>query len=561
LQRGNETQLHQGPSVRWKTELLAAGLTLAGLCGALALGWASDGIFHGDDISHYDMAYGSWDDPHLLLHFWARPGYNIPTMFVARWFQMPGCRVFSSLLTTLVAYMSFRIARRIWPDRWETALAPLLVWLQPETMTLAITTLTETPAAVYMSMGAWLWLRGNPVWACGFWSPMFLTRVETMGLAPLLAGLCIHDAIRRQGRWSKALKAPWLWAAAGVALWAPVAYIVAAWAVNLPADLHLFNIFGRNYTNIYGQGSWGHYLVVWPIGVGIGVFVLVCAGTMRVRGRGWGIALLLWGLFLLQTVIYRYGWFASGGYGRFMVTVAALAGAMAAGGVGFLLRQSPRAVSVGAWVLALGMAAGAVLAFPVVPAWVAYALIALLCIGAVGLTILKGPVGRKRAGKIALGGVCVVIALHAAIRIRPLPLEPDAYHEAAREVFLDLREQGLDENPMLTSYSVVSMWRSRPPMFYQSLLDDGDTYLGARQDWRTAQEGTVFLFENRPRHRRQGLQYEKLLGDLARYGREVARAGAGRAWSAAWVRNGQEAPPVSGEAPDSEGIVPESTRQ
>ena len=209
-----------------RRRVLALGLTLGGLAGALWLGAASDGFFQDDDITHYRFARGAWDDPVSRWHRWARPGYNLPTMVVAHFFGMSGCRAFSALLTAATALLAYGIARRL--NLPLAFLAPALVWAQPETMKLATTTLTETPAALYLALGVWLYLRGRRVLACAAFSPMFVTRYETMALAPVLLAALALDSRRRGGPgWGWMLKGAWAPAYLAALLWAPAGYAAA----------------------------------------------------------------------------------------------------------------------------------------------------------------------------------------------------------------------------------------------------------------------------------------------------------------------------------------------
>ncbi|MFP4355956.1 MAG: hypothetical protein ACLFUJ_12600 [Phycisphaerae bacterium] len=523
----------------WRIELAALALTLAGLAVSLVMGYLSDGVFHGDDISHYGLAYYSWGDPHKMLHFWARPGYNIPAMFAARLGGMAACRAFSALQTALVAWMAFRIARLVWPARWPIALAPLLVWMQPETMTLSITTLTETTAAVYMAMAVWFWLRRRRVVACLFFSPMFLTRVETMGLVPIIAGGVIGAAWLEAGRSVRKMFArPWAWGCVAALLWAPVAYCAAAWIVDLPADLHLFNIAGREYDDIYGSGTWGHYVVMWSLSIGGGLFALLIPGTMRLNRRYWMLAGMAWGLFALQTIIYRYGLFASGGYGRFMVTVAAPAGALAAGGV--LRMLEIRRIWLAWWVwlfsciLLLGLAVWQAVT---VPTWL---LTTGFCVVGFGVPLLaialQAPMGRA-AGLAAVG--MAILANAVQLGATTGPLHGDEYHRATLQTYRKLEQKGLADNKILTTYSIVALWRMQHPEFYSSGYPD--QFSRAAREWAQARPGTIFLLENRLRHARQGKDWALLRKSLKTHGRLVARSRQQQAWAEAWIRTDQSA--------------------
>ena len=133
--------LHQpaGPPRGGWERYLAAVLTLAGLAAAIVLGLLSEGVYHDDDITHYHFALDGWTDARAMLHWWGRPGYNLPTAVAAHFFGVTGCRIFSALQTAAVAWLAYCIARQIAgrggdSGRWA-ALAPLLVWAQPLVLT------------------------------------------------------------------------------------------------------------------------------------------------------------------------------------------------------------------------------------------------------------------------------------------------------------------------------------------------------------------------------------------------------------------------------------------
>jgi len=425
----------------------------------------SDATYHGDDISHYHMALDSWSDSHRLLHHWARPGYNVPTAVVAHFFRSPGCRIFSALQTALTAWLAFAIARRIAPGRWAAAIAPALVWAGPLNMTLAITTLTETTAALYLSLSVWLFLRGKSVWACLAASPMFLTRTETMALGPVLLAAAAWEVRRGSGGGLAAtLASRRLWACAAALLWAPAAYSIAAAAVQLPWSSHLFRIFGRSYTDEYGRGGWLFYVFGWPCAAGVGAVALMLAGTGRTIRRGWIVAAPAYGLFALHTVLYRYGMFATGGYARFLVTASGLVGAMGAVGVGVLVRRSGRwapAAAMGA----LGVGAMCFGVWPYAwPVWVVGGVTGALGGGMILAWRLGAGPARRAVGGIVAACAMGAVLWQAGAEIRPL--RGDAYHRAAKQAYDDLQAAGLGDGRLLSTYTRASLWQRRRPEFF-----------------------------------------------------------------------------------------------
>ena len=193
--------------VRRVQEVLGAAMAIGGFLVALFLINASTGFFQDDDVCHYNIAREGWHDAGKAWHNWGRPGYTLPTMVAAHFFGMYGCRVFSALQMMFVAYLAFRIARHLAPPvvgragptnllaALAPAFAPVMVWAQPLTMQLSLTTVLEVPSALYLTLAVWLYIRGNRAWSGVALSPLFITRYETLALVPIFALVAIADAI------------------------------------------------------------------------------------------------------------------------------------------------------------------------------------------------------------------------------------------------------------------------------------------------------------------------------------------------------------------------------
>ena len=470
---------------------LAAGLlTLGGLAASIAMILLSDGFHHDDDICHYLFARSGWDDAGAMWHVWARPGYNIPTMLVARFFGMPGCRLFSALQTALTAYLGYLIARRIAGTDARLSrlafLAPVLVWGQPLVATLSLTTLTETPAGLYMAGGVWLYLRGNRVWACAVMSLMFVTRYETMALAPIPVVAIIAAALR-DADWKigKALRTPWVWGCAAALLWAPVCYGATAELIGIPEDASPLKMLKRTYTDEYGSGEWTHFLEKWLLAAGPGLLALAAAGAIRLGRRAWLPTAMAVGLVAVHTVVYGRGAFASGGYERFLVPVGALVGALAAVGLAGVL-NSPRRFAVAGAFASLALAA---------LAWAPYMRevgepLALTLGAAAGASLLV-PAGSLRA---VLGGLAAFVAIviaagQASVQIRPLTLNSSAMHAVVTECARRANEGDCADRPALTSHVLFCYLRPNTGVVFNQ--DD------AKVKWRAADPGTLYLWDSK----------------------------------------------------------------
>ena len=480
----------------WKEHLPAAAAVLAGLAVALWLISMSDGFYHDDDITHYDFARGGWTNPHQLWYRWARPGYNLPTAVVAHYWGILGCRIFSALQTAGVALLAYLIARRIGAPRLAAAAAPILVWVQPLAMKLACTTLTETTAALYLSLAIWLYLRGNRVWACIAMSPAFITREELLALAPILVVAIVLDALR-EANWSvrRTLATGWAWACAGVLLWAPLMWIIAAVKVGLDGAASPLAILSHKYTVEYGNGSWGHYLPEWLHACGVGVVALAIAGAIRMGRRAWLVPALAFGLVALHTVIYRFGLFASGGYGRFLIPASGLLAALAAAGLA--AAAGKKATPLAAEIVFLALA-GALFILerharlygpPILSSpsarILAIALVALGCVAVIG----KPEQLRKTMGALAAAAAGIAIAVQAVAVIRPLTIAASPLHSAVAECVDIVKETKYANSKALTTHVLAPHLRDRT----HKVANPTDGI----NKWLAAEPGTLFIWDSK----------------------------------------------------------------
>jgi len=550
LEAAHEQRLAAGPREAFGAERLAVALTLAGLAAAAVLAWLSEGFYHDDDVSHFQLALEGWTSAKALLHWWARPGYNVPTMFVARafwWagggdarFAMLGCRLFSAVQTAAVAYLSYRIARRLMGATFTAAIVPALVWIQPLAMLLAITTLTETPAALYLTLGVWLYLRGNRVWACVAISPAFVTRVELLALTPILAAAVIADVLRASGgRFLRAARTPWPWACAAALLWAPVAYVLAAAAAGLRAADSPLAMLTQEYGTHYGSGSWLHFLQYWPQAAGLGVLVLALAGAVRLGRRGWLIWSLVYGLVALHTVLFRFGLFETGGYARFLMPVSGLVGVLAAAGLTSVWRGRRRApllavylaapawVLLGAWALDRAMKINpAMLRDPavavaqiVLPLVVIVVLTAAAAILPVVIAAVVRLPGRRpaRLGRWGAAAMLVLNVVHVAVQVRPLRLDRSSEHYVVCRALDHVAGSPYAGRGGLTQHTLILYLRQNTEPLHGNEA--------AIRTWRRARPGTVFFWDSKYCHKpHQPDSTRRLREELRRLGERIFKA-------------------------------------
>lgn len=500
------------PATGFRPVTLAAAATLGGLAVSLVLAFASDGAYHDDDICHFLFARDAWSDPNALLHWWARPGYNLPAALAARFFGLAGCRVLSGLMTAATAWIAWLIARRILGERRVAALAPALVWLQPLALTLSFTTLTETPAALYLTAGTWLLMRGNRVAGCAVYSLLFVTRLETLALAPVpLVLFAVLDAAAPASGTGKGqatefppgaffprpgallrtlLGTPRNWACGAVSLWAPAAWCLASAALRIDPGSSVLHLFSRGYSSEYGSGPAWHFLGVWPEAASYGLAALAAAGAFAAGRRGLLVSVPAGAFLALQSLLFALGIFASGGYARFLVTLAGLVGALASVGLAAGLDAAPgrsRAI-LGPAVLA-ALVAATVLVRPLAHPTALVALAALSL--AYGLAAALSAGGRRRRLVRAFSVACLGLAVtQAALLVRPLKLEDSPLGSLVRDGVGVASQAPRDTRALLTQHVGAVYIRGAGTVHTGSNPD-------AQARWESSPAGALFLWDNK----------------------------------------------------------------
>jgi hypothetical protein len=506
---------------------LAITATLTGTAIAVVMAALSDGFYQDDDITHFLWAVAGWDDPELLFNWWSRPGYSVPAALPAHFFGLMGCRLFSVLQTALVAYLAYKIAvKYLGPSRYAF-LAPIFVWLQPLCFQLSLTTLTETPAALYVTLAAACYVYERRVWACVAMSLACVTRYELVSAGLVLSIFVFIDALR-QSQWKVggALRIKWLWGAAVAMLWAPLLYLGAGVLINLPYDSSPLSLFNRTYTTEYGSGPVLHMFARWPEAVGLGCMVLAFSGMAALRRKGAFLTVLVLVVLGVHSWLFWSGGVASGGYPRFMVPLAGVVAVLVVAGLRSVwVEPDSRAGAVllstlVIWILAVW--SGFPFAFST-PAVKVVAICGLVAITgwATLIAFTKKPVVRRRASQVAASVAVLLCLVQLAVQVRPLLVERSPMNKLIREQVEALRDMNLGERPMISQHVFVSYFRSNTRL--AAGTED------AIKRWNNAKRGTLYLWENKYSHKPHSeadLEASKrLLSTLQRVGRLVdARA-------------------------------------
>ena len=513
---GPEDLLGRPAVDRW-TEPLAIVVTLIGMVVALRLALQSTGYYHDDDVGHYLFARDAWESLSRRWHSWARPGYNLPTMFVVHFWGMQGCRIFSVVQTAVVAYLAFRIARLAAPrGGLLLALAPAFVWVQPHPMLLALTTLTETTAALYMALSVWLYLRGNRILGGLAMGLLVLTRYEALALAPIPGIFVILDALR-EAEWKvgKALKTWWLWVGMVAIVALPAAYLTYVhlnihWGVFAP-DVSPIQ-FTKNNVEEYGRGDWDHNLILMVRVSGWAVLGLATAGTLCKFRKAWLAAGMAFGLVFINTLIYHYGIVASGGYERFLVPVAGPVGALAAMGMQSALSyRHPFApavlfASLEAWIVLIARRESL---HWIVPAWYAMRIAWAGAVGAIVSMVITNPRVRLGMGALAAGAAVFFIAWQVNISIGPLDLNNDPQRGVMVDAVRAIEKTPYANAPAITGHVMVNFLRPSTLIVY------GREH--GVELWEKAKPGTLYFWD----YKYGGGTDSPLYQELCTHGRSI----------------------------------------
>lgn len=291
-----------GLAVAYSTVLYITIFVL-GLVWTVALWLRSPGVPVQDEIGHVLLSRWAWQQPALILDLWGR-SVNTLVYLLPALGGLPGARLASVGMACATVLLSSGIAARLGLQR--LFLVPALLWFQPWFNDLSYTAITEVPFMLCLVLACWLWLDQRLGWAA-----------LCFGLLPLIR----HEGIALTGLWCGYLLLRREWRGIGVALLPLVVYnalyfaVYAAW----PFTIYL----QPRPTTLYGSGGWLHFAEPLARGVGLPVFGLALLGCALLVQRRRALVLTGFAVYLLvQTIIYRFGLYASGGYELFLLPLA-----------------------------------------------------------------------------------------------------------------------------------------------------------------------------------------------------------------------------------------------
>jgi hypothetical protein len=280
------------------------GVFLFGLVWMSYLGLNSPEAAFRDEVGHVLMSRNAWNYPELTLHVWGRPFNTIVYMIPSLW-GLGGARTFSVFLSALTVLFTTKVAQQL--DIKQLAWIPLCLWFQPWVAGFYFTANTMIPFAFLLIMGIYLWQSEQEDWAS-----------IPFGLLPLTR----HEGIALTGAWFVYMLYQRRWKAAGISVLPMIIWNVVYLAVY--QTMASSNLTSINPTDKYGSGGWFYYLPYILVGVYPAVLFMSFLGITPIsRDRRKQLVLLPYGLYLgVHVVIYRFGLFASGGYGFFLIPLA-----------------------------------------------------------------------------------------------------------------------------------------------------------------------------------------------------------------------------------------------
>ncbi|MCB9856140.1 MAG: hypothetical protein H6818_10680 [Phycisphaerales bacterium] len=467
---------------------LAIALTIAGLAASCICGLLSgDAYFHLDDVTHFLYAKWSWQSPKCLLDDWGRPGFTV-AYFLPSALGWTACRMFSALLTAAAAWFAYLTARKIeLPRAW---LVIPLCYAQPLYFLLSQTTLTETPLAFYLSLATWLAVTRRWTLSSFVLSAALVTRHEAIVFLPIWGWFAWRDKAR--------------WFATIPILWAPI--LVNGLAASLGMHHVLSRFLDPTPTQQYGHGGWLTFFVRALHAFGPAVTILAIVGlrgiTRHPAARLVAASTLMY--FLAQTIVFRFGLFASGGYSRFLIGISPLVAIVATNGLDRLLSRNAdvwRRANVGAaaamallWISLerqLRIPNVAVLELPELhyAIWgvrIAAGVLALLATATFFLGRRNSDRSQRVWRRFMPGAMAILLALTGYAFYGPLPMPPDA--RLIDDAIVRLNDLGFADAQIITAHP------------YFELRTGGDDPWGrpsTRERIERAPIGSLVIWESR----------------------------------------------------------------
>lgn len=346
------------PVVYARRDIILLALAFVSGTGALLLRVViSPGVALDDEITHALISFNAWTYPEALLHAWGRVGNTLAYMLPALLGGFEGRRVGAVIMTLVSMLIAAAVARRLGVRPiWLTVVAGLF---QPWTIQFGYQGLTQMPFMLALIAGVWFALTERRAAAALCFGLLAVIRHEGIALTGVAAFFIIAEGVRRRG-WRRLIIGMTLLALPLVAYNLAYRAVIGIWPSG--------NLFNLIPTTEYGSGGWLHFIPHLAVGAGLPIGVLALIGLVPAARLPRRAVLLVFlpyvCYFILHTIIYRFGLYASGGYGVFLLPLAPAIAVLAGLGADWAARRLPPLILPPAGILI----AGAIIGFGLVTA-------------------------------------------------------------------------------------------------------------------------------------------------------------------------------------------------
>jgi len=322
----------------WSSILIGAAWILYRIFSST--GWILD-----DEISHYIFSKSVWENPDQIFNHWTRPGRNLLHCLAAP-FGFTATRVFTLVLALLSVLVTFKVGRILNIRLLWTV--PVMLMFQSWFPELSYPVLTQTPFMLFWILGVWLALTKR--WHLAGFCFGYLSLIRHEGILLTAAwGIWLTLSDGGFGRQCilllrKKVVISSVFPKFGRDALYGLSTVSAIILYNLAAFLFVgsfpFSIyFESEPTTMYGSGTIYHYVPLLAGGVGGVCSILAIIGIYSIRKRftDWSILLATYPLyFILHSLIFWKGAFASGGYYNFLMPMAPFVALLAAEGLALI---------------------------------------------------------------------------------------------------------------------------------------------------------------------------------------------------------------------------------
>jgi len=266
----------------------------------------SPGTHSHDEIGHYLISRDAWRYPELIFNTWGRTVHTLIYMIPAA-FGLLETRFWSIILSVATVFLTLDVAKKLTLPYWY--LTPVFLLFQPWFAELSFLNITQVPFSLLMVSVVWLGLKNRYLFASLLAGMLPMVRHEGLALLALWTIFLIY-----QKNWRALLTG-----------FVPYAMynITSFWYIGT-YPLAIF--FQPTPNEIYGSGAIYHYLIrlPHPQAVGIPLAMLSFLGLKQIFQSPKHILIACWygSYFMLHTIIYSLGLFASGGYKFFLLPLA-----------------------------------------------------------------------------------------------------------------------------------------------------------------------------------------------------------------------------------------------